>query len=143
MYKQSKTTKEDEKLIVALAKEGLAASLIGIKFGLRAPEIVQICNKYKVNVKYNRRKQENPDLISMIKAQRYSAGFIASTLRICTSTVRAAQRELGLTYLDATKKRDANIRKITMLRNDGMSTREACHVIGVSVSTYNRLKALV
>lgn len=143
MFKETKITAHDKGLIIELAKEGLTASRIGVKFGLKAGEVVQLCDSAKVKVKYNRRKQENPELEKLIKSGKYSANAIAAKLRICCSTVRAAQASLGLTYLEATKKRDSKIKQVTMLRKDGMPTREACQVIGVPVSSYNRLKALV
>lgn len=131
----------DKKLIAELAKSGMSASVIGNKFGYKAAKVAAICEQQGVAVRYNQRSSKDAKLLSMIKAQRHSANFIASTLGICTSTVRAAQRDLGLTYSDAVKKRNDKIKQVHTLCKDGMSTREACYSVGITVSMYNRVKA--
>lgn len=131
---------EDKFLVAELAKSGMTASLIGNKFGFKAPKVLAICEYMGVKVRYNQRSSKDAKLQDMIKAQKYSAAFIASTLGLCTSTVRAAQKELGLTYSEATKKRNEKVKQVFLLCKDGMSTKDACDVIGMHVSSYNRLK---
>lgn len=140
MFRIDNIEPKDKALIAELAKSGMAASVIGNKFGYKAAKVVAICEQQGVAVKYNQRSSKDARLLSMIKAQRHSANFIASTLGMCASTVRAAQRDLGLTYSDAVKKRNDKIKQVHALCKDGMSTREACAVVGVTVSMYNRVK---
>jgi hypothetical protein len=133
-------SQEDKHLIAELAKSNMTASLIGNKFGFKATKVVAICESMGVKVRYNQRSSKDARLLEMIKSQKYSANFIASSLGMCTNTVRAAQRNLGLTYSEAVKKRNAKIKQVHLLCKDGMSTKEACAVVGVTVSMYNRLK---
>jgi len=133
-------SQEDKFLIAELAKANMTASLIGHKFGFKPPKVLAICESMGVKVRYNQRSSKDAKLIAMVKAQRYSANFIASTLGLCTSTVRSAQKDLGLTYSEAVKKRNDKIKQVYMLCKDGMLTREACAVVGVTVSMYNRVK---
>lgn len=140
MFRIDNIDPHDKALIAELAKSGMTASLIGNKFGYKAAKVVAICEQQGVTVRYNQRSSKNAKLLEMIKAQKYSANFIASTLGMCANTVRTAQRDLGLTYSDAVKKRNDKIKQVYMLCKDGMSTREACAVVGVTVSMYNRVK---
>jgi hypothetical protein len=133
-------SQEDKYLIAELAKSNMTASTIGNKFGFKALKVLAICESMGVKVRYNQRNSKDAKLIDMVKSQRYSANFIASTLGVCTSTVRAAQRELSLTYSETVKKRNEKIKQVHMLCKDGMITREACAAVGVTVSMYNRLK---
>jgi len=77
---------------------------------------------------------------AMIKQQRYSASFIASTLGMCENTVRVAQKRLGLTYSEAVKKRNEKVKIAHRLRLDGMTAVDACKQAGITVSMYNRVK---
>lgn len=133
-------SQEDKYLIAELAKSNMTASTIGNKFGFKALKVVAICESMGVNVRYNQRSSKDSKLIDMIKTQRYSAAFIASTLRVCTSTVRSAQKDLGLTYSETVKKRNEKVKQAHMLRKDGMIAKEACAAIGITVSMYNRVK---
>lgn len=133
-------SQEDKYLIAELAKSNMTASLIGNKFGFKATKVVAICESMGVKVRYNQRSSKDARLISMIKAQKYSANFIASTLGMCANTVRAAQRNLGLTYSEAVKKRNEKVKIAHRLRLDGMTAVDACKQAGITVSMYNRLK---
>jgi hypothetical protein len=130
----------DKKLVIELAKSNMSASVIGNKFGFRAPKVVAICNEAGVKVRYRERRSNNATLEAMIKQQRYSARFIASTLGMCENTVRDAQKRLGLTYSEAVKKRNEKVKIAHRLRLDGMSAVDACKQAGITVSMYSRLK---
>jgi len=140
MVRLNLVSDEDKRLVAELAKSGMTASLIGNKFGFKPPKVLAICEYMGVKVRYNQRSSKDSKLIEMVKAQRYSANFIASTLGLCSSTVRAAQKELGLTYSEAVKRRNEKVKQVFTLCKDGMRTSEACAVVGVTVSSYNRLK---
>lgn len=139
--------KKDEQLIVALAKEGLTAYVIGTKFGISADDVKVICNRhntpvkgYKIRVAYTEALEER--IRVMIKSERYSQRFIAKALGVQKTRVKELQAEMGYTIEGSVfaAKRNRMQRlaaKVEMLKREGMMVKCACHVVGISPSSYH------
>ncbi len=140
--------KEDEPLIIALAKEGLTAMAIAEKFDVTSTEIKKFCTSKDVFVRTYKRqprsREETNELIrKMLKTERYSQNYISETLQVDKSWVLKMQIELGYAIegkvFNAKRQRMERLTKqVRLLRRDGMTSKEACAVVGISTSSYNR-----
>jgi hypothetical protein len=131
---------EDKQLIAELAKQDMAASIIGEKFGLSAREVRSVCDELGVFVRHKQSVEENEKLREMVKSRRYTFRVICDTLRVGYNSVIKVQQELGISRESTTAERNKKVKQVFHLCKDGMRTREACEVVGLAVSTYNQVK---
>ena len=147
VIRPDKLGENDIELISQLIKSKMAPCHIARKFSVKTDDIRRICAALGLPPTGFRVRKDYTDVNSkirhMVKSERYSQQYIANTLQVDKKRVLAIQIELGYAIegklLPAKKsKMESLAKKVNLLRRDGMTAKDACKVVGISTSSYNR-----
>jgi len=135
----------DQALVLELAKAGLYAYKIAVKFDVTARRIKEICKAAGVDLmsRENQRDKKAKKILELLTSGK-TAEQIMAQIDCDRETIAQVRRRNGLPIQPskAQVRAQASARHAMMLVSDGLTIKDACQIVRISTETYSKYRKL-